>query len=160
MPEIYANEKFYNGQITVYEDSVVITRKGLVPMFYQGYSGGAKTIPIQSITAIEFKKQGMKQGFIHFSVSGEGKIAKSYAEMVKDENTVTFIPADQKKALKLKETVEQLMDKAKNSSLVSSVIQDKAPASIADELIKLKHLLDTGVLSPEEFHEMKQRIIK
>lgn len=156
---VYADVKFYNGQITVYEDRVVITRKGLMPMFYQGYSGGSKTIPISSITAVEFKKQGMKQGFIHFSVSGEGKLAKSYNAMVKDENTVTFIPSDQKTALQVKELVEKLMTRYRQAAQSPAAVQQAAPGSAADELLKLKQLLDAGALTQEEFDATKKRIL-
>ena len=104
-----AEAQLWNGSVAVYEKYVEITRKGLMPMFYQGYSGNKKKIPIRSITAVQFKTQGAKQGFIHFSVAGEGNLAKRYEDIVKDENTLTFSPAQRKGAEAVRDAVERLI---------------------------------------------------
>ena len=158
-PKIYANERFYNGRITVYPDRVVIDRKGIMPMMYRGYSRDTKTIPITSITAIEFKKQGFKPGFIRFSVSGEGRLANTYDYIIADENTVTFLRADQKKALRIKEIVEGLMRQAQQRTTSPVFVSAPAQSSAADELIKLKQLLDTGAITPEEYAAAKRSIL-
>ena len=152
--------RFYNGAIAVYPDRVEINRKGIMPMFFQGYSRGIKVIPIGSITAIEFKKQGLNQGFMHFSVSGEGKIAKRYKDIVKDENTVTFTPSDQKKALQVKEAVEKAMNQYKQDQNASIIVDNgSVQKSPADELLKFKQLLDSGVITKEEFEKAKKTLL-
>ena len=156
--------KLFNGSITVYEDYVEITRSGLMPMFYRGYTGGKKKIPIRSITAVEFKKQGMKQGFIHFSVGGEGNLAKSYDAIVKDENTVTYTPSQTKKAEAIRDAVEELIFKqgqtqTNNTQQIINPASPVSGVSAADELLKLKSLLDAGALTQEEFDTAKKRLL-
>ena len=50
--------KGVNGQIEVFEDKIVITRKGLMGLATYRLAGD-KTIPISAIKSVQFKEGGM-----------------------------------------------------------------------------------------------------
>ena len=91
-----------NGQIELHEDKIVINRKGLMAKITSGaFTSGAKEIMIDSISGIQFKEAGMTQGFIQFTIPGEGAGGSSSKSTFtlfsgtgknrqQDENTVTF----------------------------------------------------------------------
>ncbi|MEW5871452.1 MAG: tetratricopeptide repeat protein [Chloroflexota bacterium] len=55
--------------LEVYEDKVAITPKGVLGFLNKGLKG-TKMIPFISITAIQFKKPGMTNGYLQFTLSG------------------------------------------------------------------------------------------
>lgn len=142
------------GQVFVYEDKVVIERKGIKAFLTQGMKGG-KSIPFASLTSIQFKPAGViTNGFIQFGVLGDvgckgGVIAAGY-----DENTVFF----QKKNSKVADEIRVFLEKkiAEKANGINAVQQ--APSS-ADELKKFKELLDMGVISREEFDAKKKQLL-
>jgi len=91
-----------NGQIELHEDKVVIKREGLGAKLLSGaFTSGAKEIMIDSISGIQFKEARMTQGFIQFTIPGEGAGGSSSKSTFtlfsgtgknrqQDENTVTF----------------------------------------------------------------------
>jgi hypothetical protein len=117
-----------------------------------------KTIPIRNITSVEVKKPGaMFVGFIQFSIAGGQARDSSFTisggavDAVLDENSVVF--ADQSSyqtALKIKEYVENYTEHS------PVAVQQQ---SDADEIRKLKTLLDEGILTEDEFSEKKRRIL-
>ena len=141
------------GQLYVYEDRIVIERKGISAFLTQGLKGG-KTIPIVSLTNIQFKPVGrLTNGYIQFSVLGEvgskgGALAASY-----DENTVFF----KKKNAKVAENIRAFLEeKIINKSNKTQIVQT---ASDADELKKFKELLDSGIITQEEFDAKKKQLL-
>ncbi len=140
------------GQLYVYEDRIVITRKGVSAFLTQGLKG-EKTIPIDSLTNIQFKAAGILNGYIQFSVTGEvgskgGTIAAGY-----DENTVFF----KKKNLKVAEDIRSFLEEKIINK--SSRVPMTQPLSSADELKKYKDLLDQGIITQEEFDAKKKQLL-
>lgn len=79
-----------NGQITLENNRLDITRKGFVAFSLHGFDG-TKSIFIKSITGIQFKEAGkLTNGFIQFVFPGSGESKKGLRDAVSDENTVTF----------------------------------------------------------------------
>ena len=141
------------GQLYVYEDKIVIERKGISAFLTQGLKGG-KTIPIVSLTNIQFKPAGrLTNGYIQFSVLGEvgskgGALAASF-----DENTVFF----KKKNADVAENIRAFLEeKIINKSNTTQIVQT---ASNADELKKFKELLDSGIITQEEFDAKKKQLL-
>ena len=140
------------GQLYVYENKIVITRKGVSAFLTQGLKG-EKTIPIDSLTNIQFKAAGILNGYIQFSVTGEvsskgGAFAAGY-----DENTVFF----KKNNLKVAEDIRAFLEeRILNKSSSSPMTQ---PLSSADELKKFKELLDAGIITQEEFDAKKKQLL-
>ena len=141
------------GQLYVYEDRIVIERKGVSAFLTQGLKGG-KTIPIASLTNIQFKPTGgLTNGYIQFSVLGEvgskgGALAAGY-----DENTVFF----KKKNAEVAENIRAFLEeKIINKSNTPTTIQALSPA---EELKKFKDLLDQGIITQEEFDAKKKQLL-
>lgn len=153
-----SDRKYYlkgqGGQLSVYEDCVVIERRGLLGVAGHGLTG-AKTIPMNSITSVQFKKVGLTAGYIQFGVLGglEGKGGVFNA--TKDENTVMIgNKKAEATALEIKAYVESIIfNRGSNSG---TVIQKSSPA---DEIKKYKELMDMGAITPEEFEQKKKELL-
>ncbi|MBI1976152.1 MAG: SHOCT domain-containing protein [Candidatus Omnitrophica bacterium] len=118
-----------------------------------------KTIPIRNITSVEVKKPGaLVAGFIQFSIAGGAvrdssfKITGGTFDAVQDENSVVFADkAAYEVALQIKEYVENYKETP------SSVTEPGLSA--ADEILKLKVLMDQGIISAEEFNTKKRQLL-
>ena len=143
--------KGYDGQIELYENKIVIKRKGSA-RFTRGFALGEKEIFLKSISGIQVKKPGMQAGYIQFIFSGSKEIKKkNIMDVAKDENTVMFQGGNQKyqEALELKRRIESLMNQPMEVQTVSK----------ADELLKYKQLLDSGAITEDEFNNEKNRLL-
>lgn len=120
-------------------------------------SAREKTLPIRNITSVEVKKPGdVWAGFIQFSIAGGIARDSSWSvtggsfSAAGDENSVLFIDEESyKTALRIKEYVETYAEHATSGAVLST----------ADEIRKLKTLLDEGVLTEVEFNQKKQRLL-
>ena len=137
-------------------DMIRIEKQGLLT----GKRG--KTISIRNITSVEVKKPGAFVGFIQFSFAGGNARDGSYTlsggalGAVKDENSVVFTGQEKYEiALKVKAYVETW-----SSSEQQGVRpQPTTPMSVADEIRKLKSLVDDGLLTTEEFEQQKKQLL-
>ena len=153
-----SEKKYYlkgvNGQITVYEDRVVIERGGVLGFMTQGLAG-AKTIPMDSIMSVQFKEGGaFVNGFIQFGILGGKESRGGALNATQDENTVMIKQATNAEAREIKDYIENIiLNRSKNQG---TVVQQAPPA---EELKKFKELLDMGVISQEEFDAKKKQIL-
>ncbi|WP_214687149.1 SHOCT domain-containing protein [Exiguobacterium sp. s163] len=141
-----------NGKTTVTIENgfIKISRRGLMNRINNG--GGDKNIRINSLSGVQVKKPGLTTGYIQFIFSGS-KDSTGVMDAVKDENTVIFNKPEYDQALELRDYVEELMNQPSTNQTAATTI------SIADELLKLKQLLDAGVLSQEEFDTQKAKLL-
>jgi hypothetical protein len=119
-----------------------------------------KILPIKNITSVEVKKPGpFIVGFIQFSIAGgiardsSFNVSGGAFNAVQDENSVVF--ADQESyaiALKIKDYIQNFTESG-GSPIVKGI------DSIADEIRKLKLLVDDGILTQEEFTKKKQQLL-
>lgn len=144
--------KSIDCQLELYEDKVIIRRKqqNAFDIMIFGKVGDS-IIPIDSITTIEFLKPDnwSKSGSLKFGVIG-GPNLHPYSGI--DLNIFSF--GDEKQdildAVFIKDYIE------------NSIVERKSERnnfSTADELIKLKDLLDKGVITQEEFDAQKKKIL-
>ena len=148
--------KGVNGQLEVFEDKVVITRKGAMSFSTHGLAGG-KTIPMSAIQSVQFKPGGgMTNGFIQFAVMGGRESQGGLLAATRDENTVVLRMGEQTvKGEEIRDYVEKrILELAKPQATV--VMQQ---TSAADEIIKFKNLLDMGVITQEEFDAKKKQLL-
>lgn len=141
-----------NGKTTVTVENgfIKISRRGLTNRLNNG--GGDKNIRISSLSGVQVKKPGLTTGYIQFIFSGS-KDTSGVMDAVKDENSVLFTKKEYDLALKLRDHVEELLNQPSQPQVAAS------SASTADELLKLKQLLDAGVLSQEEFETQKVKLL-
>lgn len=97
-------------------------------------------------------------GFIQFSIAGGIARDSSFSftggafDAAQDENSVLFTgDTEYETALRIKEYVENYREKSPSSPVASF--------SIADEILKLKTLMDQGIISAEEFEMTKKRLL-
>lgn len=139
--------------IDISDTGITIRRKGAINAINQGFKGD-KTIPFSSITAVQLKKPGLTNGYIQFSLMGGNESRGGVFKATQDENTVMY------GSKKLNDQMAEL------KSYIEQKIQDlHAPKnvgsteSVADQLIKLKGLLDAGVLTQDEFDNQKAKLL-
>lgn len=133
--------------VTIENGFIKIARRGLMNRLNNG--GGEKNIRITSLSGVQVKKPGLTSGYIQFIFSGS-KDTNGVTDAAKDENSVLFTKPEYDLALKLRDQVEKLLNQSS---------QPQVAASAADELFKLKQLLDAGVLTQEEFAAQKTKIL-
>lgn len=154
MQEVLFKLNGVNGQLEVYDNKVIIKRKGALSKLTQGFFKGDKEILISKISAIQVKLGTVwTNGYIQLTLSGGNENTKGLLDATQDENTVMFNKKCNDEVIKIKEGIYALIDKNTNSSNPIN------SGSIADELIKLKNLLDEGILNEEEFQVEKNKIL-
>lgn len=139
------------GKIELYKDKIVIKRG-----IWHKAGRSEKEIYLSSITAIQIKKPGLTAGYIQFVLSGSQEIKSGdIMKMAEDENSVIFNGKPKyEEAIALKKKIEQLKQQ---SSQPQTIVNSSV--SVADELTKLKGLLDSGILTEQEFMQEKARLL-
>jgi hypothetical protein len=151
--------KGVNGQVTVDNDFVTIGRKGFVAKMTGNATKGEKRIPIGAIAAVQFKKPGMTNGYIQFTVPGGNESRRGVFDASSDENTVMFNRGDLSEFEKIRAAVEQQIISRAAAPVPTTVVHQAPAASLADELAKLAALRDQGVLTDDEFAVQKTRLL-
>lgn len=147
----------HNGQIEFDGYTVTIFRKGFRAKTTIG--GGEKRLPIQSITAVQFKPAGMMtNGYVEFTIAGgvemRSRAGSATVNAATNENAVLFTRKQQPDFERLRQAMEQAQAAAQRGYQPAV-----APPSVSDELAKLGQMYQQGLLSPEEFAQAKRRLI-
>lgn len=101
--------KGVNGQVELYGNRIVITRKGALAKMTHGFFKGEKEIFLDQISSIQLKKGGLAvNGYIQFSLAGGNESTKGIVDATKDENTVMFQMKYNKDAEYLKNKIYEL----------------------------------------------------
>lgn len=127
-----------------------IDRKGFTNAWQRGFVG-EKTINISDIVAVRLKKPGALPASIQFVFPGGVETQGGVDASTRDINTIVFSASELPYAMRIKEYVENII-----SNKASGV---RHPDSIADEIRKLKQLLDDGIISQDEFDNMKKKYL-
>lgn len=136
-----------NGQLEVYNDKVVIRRKGALAKLTQGFFKGDKTIYIRQITGMQIKPgTAFTNGYIQFTVPGGIESKKGIFDATNDENTVMFTKKHNELVMQIKAKIEGLQ-------------RIETPVSAADEIKKYKELLDSGIITEDEFRIKKRELL-
>lgn len=141
--------------LTVYEDHCVITGKKTLMGFMGGRAfNGSKEFYYADMTSVQYKEANMFiNGFIQFEYPG----SRSGENNFNSENSFvimkgkTDIAQCEKAYQYIKERIAYYKQQ-KNSPSVAAL-------SPADELKKFKELLDSGIITEEEFNEKKKELL-
>ncbi len=139
--------------LTVFDDCVKLEHKGNYAAIVLGIPKGEKTLFYDDFTSVEFKPNKLlSSGYIQFNVPGH--------KQKKDPSTdeYSFLINERAIEAKAKELYDKILEnkkKAKSSSGTTVVNQ----VSAADEILKLKQLLDAGVLTQDEFDAKKRQLL-
>lgn len=150
--------KGHNGTAMFDGHFLHITRKGVLASVSVGK--GNKSIPIGSVTAVQWKEPGaMVNGFIQFSLTGgnelRSKFGKQTINAVGDENSIILRKGKSEEMAELRTAV---MEAIRNRDLPQTAVVNQS--STADEILKLVALRDAGALSNEEFEAQKARLLQ
>lgn len=134
------------GDLVVYEDKIVIIRKGRRAVKIYGMEE-KREIPIRQIRGIKYRAwTPLVRGCLYFWVEGgaEGNVGLT-GDM---DNTVLFKQEGNEVAKKIKNYIEQRIIEEKNSA-----------GDEFKKLKELKELLDTGIIEKNEFDEKKRQLL-
>jgi hypothetical protein len=143
------------ANLEVYEDKIVIARKGLASAITLRED---KTIMISAIRSVNIKKPpglGLK-GWITFGTGSGNEVTNVIGSGLLTQfgdNTFSFFKKSYEDVLKAKDFLE-----AKFNDSQKTVQAVNLPSS-ADELRKFKQLLDDGIISQAEFDEKKKQLL-
>lgn len=143
--------KGLNGQLELTDTHVIIRRKGIMATLSKGLAG-EKSIPIDSITSVQFKPGGLLwNGFIKFCYPGSDEIRGGLSAATKDDNAVIFTGSMNAQFEEFRRRLEEARTKQRNGA---------APArSVAEEIEKLAELRDKGLITDEEFESKKKELL-
>ena len=145
--------KYTGGTLNVYEDKIVIVRKGVRAFMTHGLKGD-KTIFYSSITSIQFKKGGIANGYIQFSIKGGNESGGGLLAAERDENSFVVHRSMNNEAEQIVEFINKKLSEVNRGG--GTVVQ---ALSSADELKKFKDLLDAGIITQEEFDAKKKQLL-
>lgn len=166
MEKTYSFKDFSNGgkaEVIIKDNTLTIRRPGVLAKLSHGFTGD-KTIMLNQISAVQIKKVGFARGYIQFVMAGREERKSGMAFGAKDENII-YIASYSKK---VNDYHNQEMDEIKeyienyNANMmrpIQVVQQVRETKSDFDKLKDLKELLDSGVLTQEEFDETKKKIL-
>ena len=149
--------KGVNGQLEVFEDKVVITRKGAMSFSTHGLAGG-KTIPMSAIQSVQFKPGGgMTNGFIQFAVMGGRESQGGLLAATRDENTVVLRMGEQ--TVKGEEIRDYVEKSAGVITAICPIIGYEKSAEIAKRVVSnnitvKEALLDEGLFDEQEIERL------
>ncbi|MBC8095532.1 MAG: DUF4339 domain-containing protein [Akkermansiaceae bacterium] len=141
------------GELEVFQDKITITASSLTGVLIRGLKG-TKTIPIHSISAIQFKRAGAMRGYIQFTIPGGLESKGGMFDAVADENTFLFDEQNNAQVEVAKNYIESRMKEIRSPQPTNTVTP-----SLGDELTKLAALKNQGLLTDEEFQAAKKLLI-
>lgn len=143
------------AELKVYEDHCVrIAKKNALTLFVtNNFFAGEKKFYYSDLTSVQFRKPGaITDGYLEFEYPGSrsGNNSGAYTS----ENAVSFAKSDLAKMEEIYNYIEGKIREYKNKG--NAVVQE---TSSADEIIKFKALLDSGIITQEEFDAKKKQIL-
>ena len=144
--------KGYGAILEVFDNKVIIKRRGVASFFIHGLKGD-KTFFFQDITAVQLKKaSALTSGYIQFSIPGGNESKGGLLAAVNDENTFVF------RDKRVNELVAEINNHIEQKRMGINN-KPSTQISVADEIIKFKELLDAGIVTQEEFDKKKQELL-
>ncbi|WP_050698621.1 SHOCT domain-containing protein [Anaeromassilibacillus senegalensis] len=135
--------------------NLVVNEDGIHIQYAKAMMKGEKTIPFSQVVSVQVKKPGLMNGYIYFQTVGATGTKATIQDISTDDNSIVFSGKDKyQAALEIKTYVEH----AQRNNAVSHAPQ--STASAADEILKLKNLLDMGAITQEEFETKKRQLLE
>ena len=144
--------------LEVYDTYIVINHMqvGFMANAINGGALGGKKIDIKNLTSVQFREPaGFTVGFIQFAYPGSIESKGGVGNMINDENSIPIQPSMVEQAREIVEFIEKKKEEI-NASQSSTIIQQ---TSAADELKKFKELLDSGIITQDEFDAKKKQLL-
>lgn len=159
---VYSIDGVRGRHIDIYQDKAVINTKATIgSVLTRNATDGEKTIYYVDCIGIQFKPSKMTIGYLQIETaafSGNNQVSNFF-----NENSFTFDLSviSNEKMKEVADYVKAQIDAIKKTKYQPSPAQNNTAApSIADELLKLKQLVDMGVLTQEEFDAKKKQLLE
>ncbi|MES2523235.1 MAG: SHOCT domain-containing protein [Gemmatimonadota bacterium] len=155
------------GELELSADQITITRSGVAGFLVHGLAG-VKSIPLDSITAVQFRQAGpLVNGFIQFSIVGGVESRRGMWDAAADENTVVFTRAEEPEFQRIHRALESYRQQRRSAATAPLVVTVQGAAAppesgIESELAQLERLAalrERGVLTDDEFARKKRQIL-
>lgn len=153
-----------NGEITADYEKVIISRKTIGGFLSQGIKG-ERVIYYRDLKSIEYKKPTiLANGYIQLitnielSTSTKNGMLGTKVAALHDQNIV-ILRAFNKKTVSDGEKINEFMQSKLHKAKLTSANKTSSNSD-ADELIKLKKLVDAGIITQEDFDEKKRQILE
>ena len=140
------------GTLAIFEDYIEFDFSGSAMKKYMSGFGGVKKVYYHQINSIQKRDAtDMVNGTIEFELPGMAASAFS-----QNENLITFLPKYQDEANKIYDFVNNKILEINNAKTQPSQIVQTEVSPMA-KLKEAKELLDMGVITQEEFDEIKAK---
>lgn len=126
---------------------------------FRYYSNRGYNNLANSANAFPRGESGLNYTVNELSMRGDNEHGYVYYAKIKLRNTLVNYEIDVENALISNELVLPEQFRKVKNDVTKQVIISQQPISVADELIKLKKLLDDGVLTKEEFESQKKKVL-
>jgi len=143
-----------NGQVELFPTKIRIAREGLLQTRWR-YKWGDKEILLSQISAIQFKKAGLYQGYIRFSFSGADQMS-GIRDIFKDENAVAFGWPQQQDFERIKAAIERRIAELRHSP---ERPEKTFRPDYTEQIQKLAELRAQGIVTEEEFQTKKRELL-
>ena len=156
---VYTIDGVRGRHIDIYTDKVVITTNVTIgSLITHNATDGEKTIYYSDCIGVQFKQAKFTIGYLQLETASAS--ANNITSNFFAENTFTFDTSVISNA-QMTEVAKYVKSRveAVKKGVISPASTNNNNFSVADELLKLKQLLDMGVLTQEEFDEQKNKLL-
>ena len=155
---VYSIEGVRGRHIDIFENKCIIkTRPTFGSFLAQNMTDGEKTIYYKDCVGVQFKKSSFTIGYLQFETAS-GQMNNGNSNFF-GENSFTFDTTviSNEKMEEVANYVKKKIDEIKTQGdRPATVVQQ---VSAADELKKMKELLDMGIITEEEFNAKKKQLL-
>ncbi|UGB29197.1 hypothetical protein [Metabacillus sp. B2-18] len=139
----YMFKKGSKTTIYMYQNSIEIIHGGFLGKFNK-----IKLVQYKNIVNVSVKEPGFASNGYMFLDCG-----KNDHKSERLENTIEFSKQEREMAIELKELIEEKIVEVKNQRVDSAVDN-------FEKLKKIKELYDLDILSEDEYHDQKERLLE
>ena len=146
--------------LEVYEDHIaLVAQKTARALLTGNIMGGTKEFYYSDMTSVQFKPSNMLiNGYIQIEYPGSQSGVHAFGDNFTSENSFVFMKAKVSNE-KMQEIVNYIKGRirdAKNVKTGATIISENSPA---DEILKYKSLLESGIISQDEFEAKKKELL-
>jgi hypothetical protein len=143
LEEAILSLKGVNGQLELYNNKVVIKRKGFHAKIMKGLFSRDKELYFNQICGVQFKAANNTNGYIKIIVHGTKE---------NNVNLISFNKNSNEIAIKINTRIKGLRQEVSNLQTVNKLI-------VSDEIKKYKELLDDGIITQAEYDVKKKQLL-
>jgi len=145
------------GSLSVFPDYIELNFTGSLMKKWLSHMGGVKRIYYHQINSIQKRDVGsFTTGTLEFELPGI--VRSREASQAKSENVIHFDRKWQEEADKIYEYVNNKILQLHNPNYRQPASEDNDNSSLS-QIKEAKELLDMGAITPEEFDEIKRKVL-